>query len=202
MNAAAAVLESIAGLLEERHHGFEHVGVVLALLAELEPTSADEAPNAAPHHGELTAALAEMEAAGGPLARIARSVDEGAGELSWRVDDGRYYRKDAPVGDGYRRGNMHTVLGTRGDASAGLFLLRPDVDYRDHRHAAPELYVNLAGRPSWRFDGGVWAEMSPSSIVWNDAGSVHATRSGATPWLSFWCWTSDSDGWCEVVEYD
>ncbi len=200
MSAAAAVLGSVAELLVARRGAVDHVAEVLEVLAALEPTVERDLVPAPPHGPELSAALGEMRRAGGRLGEIGRQIAGGAGELRWRVDDGRYYRDDAPVGDGYRDGNMHVVLGEMGGASAGLFLLRAGVDYRDHRHAAPELYLNLAGRPEWRFDGGPWREMAPASVVWNEPGRVHATRSGPTAWLSFWCWTADSDGWCEVVE--
>jgi len=86
------------------------------------------------------------------------------------------------------------------DFTMGLFLLLPNVEYRDHRHPAPELYLNLTGPTQWRFDGGDWAEHHAGSIVWNPPERVHATRTGARPWLSFWAWLSDTDQPCEMVD--
>ena len=45
----------------------------------------------------------------------------------------------------------------------------------------------------------VSAEMPAGSVVWNDPGRVHATRSGTRPWLSFWAWLDHIDDPCEVV---
>jgi hypothetical protein len=43
------------------------------------------------------------------------------------------------------------------DFDLGLFLIAPHVLYRDHHHAAPELYAPLTGPHGWRFGpGGRW----------------------------------------------
>ncbi len=36
----------------------------------------------------------------------------------------------------------------------GLFVIAPHVLYRDHAHAAPELYLPLTGPHGWRFAPG------------------------------------------------
>ena len=33
----------------------------------------------------------------------------------------------------------------------GLFLLEPNIFYKDHKHEAPELYINLTNGTEWRF---------------------------------------------------
>jgi hypothetical protein len=78
------------------------------------------------------------------------------------------------------------------DFDLGLFLIAPNYFYRDHQHAAPELYAPLTGPHGWRFKPGdpfVWKEAHEP--VWNPAWQPHATMTGDTPFLSIFCWTKD-----------
>lgn len=78
------------------------------------------------------------------------------------------------------------------DFDLGLFLIAPNLFYRDHHHAAPELYAPLTGPHGWRFSPGdplVWKEAHEP--VWNRAWQPHATMTGDTPFLSIFCWTKD-----------
>ena len=78
------------------------------------------------------------------------------------------------------------------DFDLGLFLIAPNLFYRDHHHAAPELYAPLTGPHGWRFNPGdplVWKEAH--NPVWNSAWQPHATLTGATPFLAIFCWTKD-----------
>jgi hypothetical protein len=78
------------------------------------------------------------------------------------------------------------------DFDLGLFLIAPNLFYRDHHHAAPELYAPLTGPHGWRFKPGdplVWKEAHEP--VWNRAWQPHATMTGDTPFLSIFCWTKD-----------
>ena len=85
------------------------------------------------------------------------------------------------------------------DFVLGLFLLVPRVDYLDHRHAAPEFYLNLTGPTDWRFDFGPWESWPAGSVLWNEPGRVHALRTSDEPWLSVFAWMSNIDEPCEVV---
>ncbi len=162
-----------------------------------QPAPGDLTP--VPHPDALHAALAEVRESGdGRLSAIGAAIASSNGELTWRVDDGLYYRPGADVGDGYRNGNMHVVLLEADDFAMGLFLLRERVVYKDHHHPAPEFYLNLTGPTEWRFDAGEWTALPAGSVLWNDPGQVHATRTGGTPWLSCWAWIRDVDGACEV----
>ena len=78
------------------------------------------------------------------------------------------------------------------DFDLGLFLIAPNLFYRDHHHAAPELYAPLTGPHGWRFKPGdplVWKEAHEP--VWNRAWQPHATMTGDTPFLGIFCWTKD-----------
>jgi quercetin dioxygenase-like cupin family protein len=133
------------------------------------------------------------------LARIAEEVAGAAGLLPWRLERGEYYLPGAAVSDSYRDGNMNATLLAADDFVMGLFLLVPGVDYLDHRHAAPEFYLNLTGPSSWRFNFGDWEVHSSGSVLWNDPGRIHALRTNDDPWLSVFAWLSDVDKPCEIV---
>ncbi len=198
-SAAEEIVDAIVSYLQVSH---ADDAAVQPLLDRLCGTSApaEQAP-AAPRHGPaLTTALAQLcGVEDDQLAKVGHSIRHAGASLAWRVDDGQYYASGAPVGEGYRHGNMHPVLAEGDDFAMGLFLLVPGVDYLDHRHRAPELYLNLTGPSTWRFDFGEWVELPAGSVVWNGPGRVHGTRSGRTPWLSVWAWLSDIEHPCEVV---
>ena len=199
MGAAAAVADAIVAHLRARHATHDAVAAFEARLGAVGVHST-EAAVVGPHAAALGVAIGDLCADDEPtLAAVGAALAQHTDELAWRVDDGAYYAEDAPVGDGYRHGNMHTVLARGDDFAMGLFLLTPEVDYLDHRHAAPELYLNLTGPSRWRFGFGAWNEMPAGSVVWNEPGRVHATRSGTRPWLSFWAWLDHIDDPCEVV---
>ncbi len=194
-----SVVESIVSYLRVRHAVDPSVALVLDRFADV--GSCVRGSAAPPRHdGELLDALARICASEDEsLANVGLAIHEAADSLAWKVDDGLYYSSEAPISDGYRHGNMHTVLAEGDDFAMGLFLLIPEVDYLDHRHKAPEFYLNLTGPSLWRFDFGAWEEMPAGSTVWNVPGQVHATRTAQASWLSFWAWLRDIDELCEVV---
>lgn len=127
--------------------------------------------------------------------------------LCWQVDAGTYYSAGAEVGEAYQTGNMHTVLVGPNDAVIssdtfllGLFLLAPRTLYRDHKHAAPEIYVPLTGPTGWRFDKHSWEDHPAGSVIVNPPHHVHATRVYDVPFLAIFAWTQDIGSGCEVVE--
>jgi hypothetical protein len=85
------------------------------------------------------------------------------------------------------------------DFAFGLFLIAPRVLYRDHRHAAPELYAPLTGPTRWRFDCGAWESREAGEPVWNEPHRVHATVVERVPFLCFYAWTRDVAQPAEVV---
>ena len=138
-----------------------------------------------------------------PIAQILRRAHNA---LTWRVDYGLFYPKEADVGEGYLNGNMHTeLIGPNGcvyrddDFSLGIFMLSPATLYRDHDHAAPELYLNLTGPCGWRFNQGNWQDFDAGSIIWNPNGLAHAMRAYEQPFLSVYSWTENVNSLCRVV---
>lgn len=133
--------------------------------------------------------------------------------LRWVAYD--YYPR-SEIGEAFAGGHAFaSLIGERGsimgaDYDLGLFLIEPGVLYRDHRHAAPELYAPLTGPDGWRF-----APLEPLSWkpahqpIWNEAHQHHAIRVGNVPFLCIFGWTSDvneiatvirSDDWVELEE--
>ena len=127
--------------------------------------------------------------------------------LHWKVDDGEYYADGADVGEGYKNGNMHTLLIGPENAPVksdqyllGLFLLAPYTLYRDHKHHAPELYVALTGPTAWRFEVGEWTEHEAGSRLFNPSNVAHATRVDETPFLALFAWElGAASSICSVV---
>ncbi len=195
-----AVLDAVECYLRVRHG--EDIGAVRLLNRLGDARPASSGPPIAPiHDRSLATALARLCGSGDDLlAEVGRAIRTCGPLFEWRVDDGLYYPPGAPISGTYRDGNMHTILAEGDDFAMGLFLLEPQVDYLDHRHAAPEFYLNLTGPTDWRFDFGAWLQLPAGSVLWNDPGRVHATRTGAEPWLSLWAWLSDVDQPCEVLE--
>ena len=86
------------------------------------------------------------------------------------------------------------------DFDLGLFIIAPHLFYRDHHHAAPELYAPLTGPHGWRFKPGdplVWKDADDP--VWNNPWEPHATMTGATPFLAFFCWTKDTSQPAKII---
>src|SRR5262249_3356270 len=104
---------------------------------------------------------------------------------------------DRLLGTGYMDNYAYAeLIGPNGffpgdDFLMGLLLLGPGVHYRDHHHAAPELYWLLTGPSEWRGGAGEFEMRDAGSMIWHKSRIVHATRTGATPLLAVWAWTRD-----------
>lgn len=86
------------------------------------------------------------------------------------------------------------------DFDLGLFVIAPRTLYRDHRHAAPELYAPLTGPHGWRFKPGDPFVLKAAHVpVWNEPFAPHATLVGDVPFLCIFCWTSDVNETAEVI---
>jgi hypothetical protein len=77
------------------------------------------------------------------------------------------------------------------DFALGLFLIAPRTFYRDHRHAAPELYAPLTGPTLWRFDFGPWLPRGAHQPVWNEPRRIHGTIVEELPFLCIYVWIRD-----------
>lgn len=137
---------------------------------------------------------------------LAAAIAAARANLDWVTYDG--YPRDE-IGDSFPDG--HAFASIRGseapfaaaDFDLGLFLIAPGVLYRDHHHAAPELYAPLTGPHGWRFGPGRPLTLKPAhQPVWNPAHQPHLTKVGAVPFLCLFVWTKDVDALAKVIPAD
>lgn len=152
----------------------------------------------------LSPALAALR---GTHSDLADAIELGAPLLRWITYDG--YPIDQ-VGQAFATGHAYaSIIGETGapiparDWEMGLFLIAPDILYRDHRHLAPELYLPLTGPHGWRFGVGQPLTILPAHRpVWNDPQAVHMTKVGSQPFLCLYIWTRDVGALAEIIPAD
>lgn len=139
-------------------------------------------------------------------AELAAAIRGAMGHLEWITYD-LYPR--AEIGEGFATGHAYAMIRGGGapfaahDADLGIFLIAPHVLYRDHRHAAPELYAPLTGPHGWRFGPNRPLLVKPAhQPVWNPANQPHMTKVGAVPFLCLFVWTKDVSEVAQVIPAD
>lgn len=150
---------------------------------------------------------AHLAAALTPLSRthpaLASAIRAAMPHLGWIT-----YDLYSPEQIGPTFGSSHAyaaLVGADGNFAAddfdlGLFLIAPHTLYRDHRHAAPELYAPLTGPHGWRFAPDRPLQLKPAHHpVWNEPQRPHLTKVGPVPFLALYCWTRDTEAAAEVL---
>ncbi len=192
----AAALVALAEAAEDYLLSLDHEGAaeVAEVLRQRSGTPEPQPPQAVDVVARwLDRALAVLERTHPELAaRIAAA----APHLGWRT-----YQNYPPasIGAAFAAGHAFApLLGWRGpffvpDVSCGLFLIAPQVLYRDHAHPAPELYAPLTGPHGWRFAPGEALTVLPAHVpVWNPPHRPHLTKIGPVPFLCLYVWTRDA----------
>ncbi len=188
---AGEVRRVFAAQVDEAHGRGEVLAGLDAVLAEADVTL--PAPRTLDACRHLDAALANARAAG--LAGIAAAIDRARPNLHWVT-----YDSYPPEDIGPRFAGSHAFAEIIGPGAAieaadyalGLFIIGPQVLYRDRHHPAPELYLPLTGPTRWRFGArGAWETRAAGEPVWNPANRVHATIVDAVPFLCLYVWTRD-----------
>jgi hypothetical protein len=172
--------------------------IALAPAAQAVSPEAAVAPTANPVLDRwLAPALAAMDRPG-----LAAAIAGAAPHLAWT----NYHYPSGQAGPAFPRAHAFaTLIGDGGPANLpgfdlGLFLIAPGVFYRDHRHAAPELYAPLTGPHRWRFRPGAPLVAKPAHVpVWNPPHQPHATLAGAVPFLCLYAWTRDIAERAEMI---
>lgn len=144
-----------------------------------------------------------LEALAADRPALAGAIAAAAPHLDWITYDG-YPPED--IGAAFARGHAYcSVIGEEAaiparDFDLGLFLIAPHVLYRDHAHAAPELYAPLTGPHGWRFGPGRPLVVKPAHRpVWNPPFRPHLTKVGPVPFLCLFGWTKDSMAPAHVI---
>ena len=163
-----------------------------------------QTPNTPPKQKSFQKALTSIKSKS--LLPLKKSLYLALNEIKWNIDNGSFYEKNSGIGKRYLNGNMNSELigpingnFKFGDFRLGLFLLEPNIFYKDHKHEAPELYLNLTNGTHWRFDDMIWEEKNAGSIVYNEPNMVHAMKVNDNPFLSIWCWPCNSSKKCILV---
>ena len=148
----------------------------------------------------LSAALAPLRAT--HLA-LAQAIEGASPHLTWITYDGYPLEE---IGTDFAKGHAYaSLIGEAGNVAAqdydlGIFLIAPHVLYRDHHHAAPELYAPLTGPHGWRFGPHTPLITKPAHHpVWNDAHRPHMTKVGPTPFLALFGWIQDVRQVAQVI---
>ena len=157
-----------------------------------------------PENTVVTAHLpAALAALGQTHPDLAGAIGAARPDLNWITYDG--YPPEQ-IGAGFATGHAYTSFRGQDAAIAaldfdfGLFLIAPHVLYRDHNHAAPELYAPLTGPHGWRFGPDDPLTIKPAhQPVWNPPFQPHLTKVGPTPFLCFFGWTRDVEQVAQVI---
>jgi hypothetical protein len=157
-------------------------------------------PKRLPATRYLPECVASAMFASADVAAALAGVDE---FLHWRQNPNY---SDKVMGRGYMDNYAYAeLIGPHGffagdDFLLGLLLLGPGLHYRDHHHAAPELYWLLTGPSEWRKGNGDFVMREAGETVWHEPQVVHATRTGANPLLAVWAWTRDVSAPARLTE--
>lgn len=173
------------------------LGITNALNAKIDPKT----PKQNPVVGlQLETAL---KMASGQVPLLCATIAAAADHLNWITYDG-YDPKD--IGKDFAQGHAFTsIIGKDApvfaqDFDLGLFLIAPHVLYRDHNHAAPELYAPLTGPHGWRFGPHTPLVIKPAhQPIWNPPFTPHLTKVGPVPFLCIFAWTADVDAPAKVI---
>ena len=206
MNSVKNLIIEIINFLESNKQNIQNIEI----LNTLKKISLDskkyifQKPIKPPKENALFKSLNSIESKS--LLPIKNSILLSLNDLNWRIDNGLFYNKNSNIGYDYLNGNMHTeIIGPINgffkfnDFRLGLFLLEPNILYKDHRHEAPELYINLTENTSWRFNFKEWIKMDSGSIIYNEPFKIHGMKVNEIPFLSVWCWPYNSSKKCEIV---
>lgn len=134
---------------------------------------------------------------------LAQAIGDAAGRLEWITYDSY---PAADIGPHFPGGHAYAMIYGGGapfpahDFDLDLFLIAPNTLYRDHHHAAPELYAPLTGPHGWRFGAGRPLVVKPAhQPVWNPAHQPHLTKTGVVPFLALVVWTRDVNEVARVI---
>lgn len=198
--AIGALLAAIDGYLGRLHGpGIADVrhGITAAMAAPIARQTPLQNPVVA---AQLEPAL---RVAARDVATLADAIRAASAYLNWVTYDG--YDPQA-IGTDFLQGHAFTsIIGADAPIAAddfdlGLFLIAPHVLYRDHNHAAPELYAPITGPHGWRFGVDAPLMIKPAhQPIWNDPFAPHLTKVGPVPFLCIFAWPRDVDCVAQVI---
>tara|TARA_B000000475_G_scaffold212484_1_gene174525 strand:+ start:541 stop:1236 length:696 start_codon:yes stop_codon:yes gene_type:complete len=205
-----ALIKSIITYLDKHHDDMSGVEMTLRKLEKIDLSDQhiiDIKPRGTRHDKVLNRAISGIKVH--ELNEIASCLYAAKDDLVWHEDNSKYYQPGANLGPGYSKCNLHTLLigpnscgYQNDDFLLGLFMLGPRTLYRDHKHDAPELYLNLTDQSGWRFKSGEWQDYPAGSFIWNAPGERHAARVYEQPFISVFAWLENVNSPCQVIHFD
>lgn len=199
----AATLQALFDAARDVLDGLSHPGAADVRAGLGRCRLRDHIPAAQSHPvAECWLAPALVEAARGQP-QLAARIAAAAPCLAWASYDAY---PEAEIGGCFAQGHAFASIAgeeaafAAGDFEMGLFLIAPNVLYRDHCHRAPELYAPLTGPHGWRFAPDRPLIVKPAGEpVWNPALQPHMTKVGPVPFLCLYAWTRDVDDAAWVI---
>ena len=205
-----ALIKSIISYLDKHRADMSGVEMTLRKLEKIDLSDqqlVDINPKGTRHERVLNKAISEINAQ--KLNEIASCLYAAKDDLVWLEDNSQYYQPGANLGSGYKNCNLHTLLigpnscGYQSDDFLlGVFMLGPRTLYRDHKHDAPELYLNLSDKSGWRFELGEWKDYPAGSFIWNAPRERHAACVYEQPFISVFAWLENVNSPCQVLHFD
>lgn len=191
---ATWLIAAIARKLAGGHRSDAGVDETLARLAEQDVSAAALRE---PEPKRLTACQYLPELTGHAMMvadEVAAALAASEDSLAW-WQNANYARDTAPGGAMADYASCE-IIGPRGffkgdDFLLGLMIIGPERIYRDHLHAAPELYWLLSGPTDWSHAYGPYQAHEAGDTLWHPPNLVHATRTLHAPLLAVWAWTRD-----------
>ncbi len=198
---AEAALQKLVAEIKTYVSGLKGPGIA-SVLAGMDKWASEPSgpikPRTLPACAHLDAALVAM---GKPS--LAKAIAEAQPYLHW-VSYDAYPRED--IGAAFADNHAFASIIGEGcpteavDFDLGLFIIAPRLFYRDHHHAAPELYAPLTGPHGWRFKPGDPLDWKEADVpVWNNPWEPHATMTGDIPFLAIFCWTKDTSQPAKII---
>jgi hypothetical protein len=189
------LLKSVTRGLETHCAQSPEVSSVLVRLAEQDLADSSFTPPQ-PRILPACSMLPDVVGAALPVASdVAAAIAALEDDLHWQQNP--TYSDVAMGRIGYMEGYAYAeIIGPNGffrgnDFLLGFLLLGPKRVYREHYHAAPELYWMLTGPSRWKRGAGGWEELQAGDIRWHQPFVVHATETSHVPLLCLWAWTRD-----------
>lgn len=178
-------------------------GLAPALAAGAQPLPP---PTGGPNAVVSTHLASALAALGATHPALAAAIAASRDDLEW-ITYGKYppqeIGRDFLTGHAYARMVGPQAAIEAEDYDLGLFLIAPDVLYRDHHHPAPELYAPLTGPHGWRFGPRSPLIVKPAhQPVWNPSDAPHMTKVGPLPFLCIFGWTKDVGLPAKVIKAD
>ena len=205
-----ALIKSIITYLDKHRDDMSGIEMTLKKLEKIDLSDqqlVDCEPKGTRHERVLNKAISEIKAC--ELNEIASCLYAAKDDLVWLEDNSQYYQPGANLGSGYKNCNLHTLLigpnscgYKHDDTLLGIFMLGSRTLYRDHKHDAPELYLNLSEKSGWRFELGEWQDYTAGSFIWNAPGVRHAARVYEQPFISVFAWLENVNSPCHVLHFD